>query len=63
MEERAVYSCEEAAAKLGVNIKTLYEGVKEGSIPSMRVGRRILIPRAAFDRLLEQPTGGPKATA
>jgi len=50
--ERQVYSVDEVAAKLGVNIKTAYESIAAGEIPSMRIGRRILIPRAAFDAMV-----------
>jgi excisionase family DNA binding protein len=47
------YKVDEVAEKLGVNIKSTYEAIHRGEIPSIRVGRRILVPRAAFDRLLE----------
>ena len=33
---------------------TAYEGVRRGEIPSLKVGRRLLIPRAALDALLAQ---------
>jgi excisionase family DNA binding protein len=51
--ERAVYSVEEGAEKLGVNLKTAYEGSKAKQIPSIRIGRRILIPKIPFDKMLE----------
>jgi excisionase family DNA binding protein len=49
---RATFSVEEAAEVLGIGRNTCYEQVKIGSIPSIRVGKRILIPRAALDRML-----------
>ena len=52
---RACYSVEEGAEKLGVNVKTAYEGIKTGQIPSIRIGRRILIPKVPFDKMLEEP--------
>jgi excisionase family DNA binding protein len=52
---RACYSVEEGAEKLGVNVKTAYEGIKTGQIPSIRIGRRILIPKVPFDKMLEGP--------
>lgn len=57
MEEsgRLCYSVEEGAEKLGVNVKTAYEGIKAGQIPSIRIGRRILIPKVPFDKMLEEP--------
>jgi excisionase family DNA binding protein len=57
MEEksgRACYSVEEGAEKLGVNIKTAYEGIKAKQIPSIRIGRRILIPKGPFDKMLNE---------
>ena len=41
---------EEAAGLLGIGRAAGYEGVRTGEIPSLRIGRRILIPTA---RLLE----------
>jgi excisionase family DNA binding protein len=41
---------EQAAAMLGVSRGVAYEAVRAGQIPSIRLGRRILVPRA---RLLE----------
>ena len=32
----------------GLGINQFYEGVRSGQIPSVRVGRRILLPRKAF---------------
>lgn len=43
---------EEAAAVLGISRGLAYEGVREGTIPSLRIGRRLLVPRKALDRLL-----------
>lgn len=43
-----------AAAKIGVHKLTLYKQIREGEVPFpvIRVGRRLLIPTAALDRLL-----------
>jgi excisionase family DNA binding protein len=38
----------EAAATLGVNIKTVYRAIRQGTLPSVRVGRTIRIPSAAL---------------
>jgi excisionase family DNA binding protein len=45
-------SVDEAAAVLGVERHTAYNGVKRGDIPSIRVGRRIRVPVAALSRML-----------
>jgi excisionase family DNA binding protein len=52
---RSCYSVPEAAQKLGVNVKTAYDGIKAGQIPSIRIGRRILVPIVPFDKMLEEP--------
>jgi len=43
----------EAAAILGISRNAAYEAAKTGQIPIIRIGKRILVPRAALDRLLE----------
>ena len=48
-----VYSVAEAGKLLGLSRGLMYEGIRTGQIPSVRIGRRILIPCAALDRLLE----------
>ncbi len=52
-EETATITVPEAAKKLGIGRNQAYEGVKAGEIPSIRIGGRILVPRAALERLLE----------
>jgi excisionase family DNA binding protein len=51
---REVYSVEEAAQKLGIGRDSAYSAANKGQIPAIRVGRRIVIPKAAFDRFLAQ---------
>jgi excisionase family DNA binding protein len=45
-------TAKEAAAVLGCNIKSIYDGIKRGEIPAIRLGRMVLIPRPAFERML-----------
>jgi excisionase family DNA binding protein len=52
MDQRLTYSVKETAKVLGIGRDAAYEGVKKGEIPSVKVGGRILVPRAAVDRLL-----------
>jgi excisionase family DNA binding protein len=56
-EQREVYTVEQAGARLGLSKNSAYEAVKRGDIPSIKIGRRILIPKLAFDRMLERGTG------
>ena len=57
--ERIVYTVTEAAEILGISRPTAFQGVERGEIPHIRVGRRILIPKAALDKFLV--TAGSKA--
>ena len=51
--DKLIYTVEETRALLGLSRTLVYEAIRRGEIPSIRVGRRILIPRAALERLLE----------
>ncbi len=50
---RLTLTVEEAAATLGISRAFAYEAVRRGEIPSIRIGRRVLVPRAALERLLD----------
>lgn len=43
----------DAAAALGVDPRTVTVGISEGSIPAIKLGRRVVIPRAKFLALFE----------
>lgn len=51
--DSATLTVEEAARVLGVSRNTGYEAVRLKQIPSIRVGRRLLVPRAAFEKMLQ----------
>ena len=51
---------DDVAAALGISRASAYEGVKTGEIPSIRIGRRFLVPTAGVRRLL-QLDGGPNS--
>lgn len=53
----ATMTVSEAAALLGISRSSAYECVRLGSIPSIRLGRRIVVPRHALQQLLATPTG------
>ena len=52
--EKAVYNVYEVAALLGINLPKAYKMVRQESFPSIRIGRRIVVPKEAFHRWLEQ---------
>ncbi len=50
--ERLTLTVEQAAEALGISRAFAYEAVARGEIPCIRIGRRVLIPKVALDRLL-----------
>lgn len=45
----------ETAKLLRIGRGTVYEQIRLGVIPSIRMGRRILVPKAALMKMLEEP--------
>ena len=43
----------EAARALGVDPRTVTAGIENGTLPSVKLGRRVVIPREKFLRLFE----------
>lgn len=56
-QRRSTFTVEEAAEMLGLSRAFAYEAVSRGEIPSIRIGRRILIPKVALERLLNSADG------
>lgn len=52
--ERMTINVEEAARILGISRSSAYQAAKEGRLPCVKVGKRLLIPRAALERLLTE---------
>lgn len=50
----------ELAAALGISRASGYEVARRGEIPCVRIGRRILVPRIALDRLLAAAPPNPR---
>jgi excisionase family DNA binding protein len=50
--ERQTLKIEEAAKVLGISRNTAYDAVKSGQLPTVKIGRRFLVPKAALDRML-----------
>ncbi len=46
----------DAARALGVDPRTITASIEDGTIPSVKLGRRVVIPREAFLRLFDQAT-------
>ena len=55
---KAVLTTRETASVLRVSEKSVREGIKEGTIPCVRIGRRVLVPvPMLLSSLLRGPTG------
>jgi excisionase family DNA binding protein len=54
--QRATVTVEEAGALLGLGRNSTFKAAHLGQIPSIRIGRRLLVPLAALEKLLQ--TGG-----
>jgi excisionase family DNA binding protein len=50
---RGTLSVAQAAEELGVSRSYAYELIHEGILPHLRLGRRIVIPVSALDRMLD----------
>lgn len=54
--DRLTLTVEEAARLLDISRALGYELVARGEVPSIRLGRRIVVPRRALDALLDTTT-------
>jgi len=59
-EERPTLRPEELCVPMNLARSSVYQGIACGEIPSVRIGRRILVPTAALRALLQldQVAGG-----
>ena len=53
MDQDLILTVEEAAGMLRISRGLAYEMVRTGRLPSIRLGRRLLVPRPALERMLE----------
>ena len=54
IDKRLCITVPEAAEMLGISRNFAYELVKRGQLPVIRFGKRLIIPRAALERMLEE---------
>ena len=55
-ETKATLTIVEVAAVLGIGKNQAYEAAHRGEIPTIKIGKRILVPRVAFERMLNGET-------
>ncbi len=59
MTDKLLVSVREAARALGIGRDSAYGLIREGRLPALRIGRRILVPLAALEGwVLEQAAEG-----
>ncbi len=51
--ERLVYTVPEAGRLLGLGRNAAYAAAQRGDIPTLRIGRLLLVPKIPFHRMLE----------
>jgi excisionase family DNA binding protein len=51
---KLVYGVPEAGAMLGLSRNSSYAAAKRGDLPTIKIGKLIRVPKAAFDRMLAQ---------
>ena len=58
MVEKLVVTVDQAAKALGISRGLAYEMARQGRIPAIRLGRRLLVPRSALERMLAEADVG-----
>lgn len=50
--EKLTLNVSEAAIQLGISRPSLYQAIKRGEVPVIKIGHRVLIPISALEKLL-----------
>ena len=54
-EKRLTVTVEEAGCILGISRGLAYQMAREGKIPTIRFGKRLVVPKWAIEHLLQEP--------
>jgi excisionase family DNA binding protein len=57
--ERLTLTVEQAGALLGISRALAYEMARTGKLPTLRFGKRIVVPRKAIENMLESSVPVP----
>ena len=57
IEKRLCLTVPEVAEMFGISRNFAYDLVKQGELPVIRFGKRLLIPRVALEKMLEKSVG------
>jgi excisionase family DNA binding protein len=60
--ERLTVTVTQAAVMLGISRTSAYERVRRGEIPAVRLGRRLLVPKARLLAMLDRDWPGSSTT-
>jgi excisionase family DNA binding protein len=60
--ERSMLNMSETAKVLGLGLTSTRNAVRRGDIPSVRIARRILIPKAAVENMIAGSAPTPRST-
>lgn len=52
--ERLTLTVKETSELLGLSRNSTYQGILTGEIPHLKIGKRILIPKASLERMLSE---------
>ena len=61
-QQRLTLTVEEAGELLGISRALAYEMARTGRLPTLRFGKRIVVPKKAIESMLERPAPGTAAT-
>ena len=61
-QERLTLTVEEAGELLGISRALAYEMARTGRLPTLRFGKRIVVPKKAIESMLERPVASIAAT-
>jgi excisionase family DNA binding protein len=64
MSTKKTLTIPEAGKELGIGRAAAYEAARRGQIPTIRIGRKLLVPLGALERMLEMAGSdhGPEAS-
>ncbi|MGE0652802.1 MAG: helix-turn-helix domain-containing protein [Alphaproteobacteria bacterium] len=60
---RLVYTIQEAGALLGLCRNSAYDAARRGELPTIRIGRRLLVPKAAIAQMMAAGQGATTGKA
>ena len=53
--DRLTFTITEASQLLGISRALAYHMARTGKLPTLRFGKRMVVPRQAIEKLLDQP--------